>query len=82
MKKTKNIHSILDKLKQKNGENKRIKVFNDVLFLDLKTYQNIEFLVKVFGWEKLTQSIPQWKELCNIINELAETERNKEVKND
>lgn len=82
MKKQRRIDSILDKLKQQNEQNKKIKVFDDVLFLDAKTYENIRFLVRTYGWEKLTQNLPQWKELCQIINEIAELEKAKEATND
>lgn len=82
MKKRGKIDSILNKLKQQNDQNKKIKVFNDILYLDAKTYENIRFLVNLYGWEKLTQNIPQWKELCQIINEIAELEKAKEVTND
>lgn len=82
MKKQKRIDNILGKLKQQNEQNKKIKVFNDVLFLDTKTYENMRFLIGLYGLEKLTQNLPQWKELCRIVNEIADIERKKEVQND
>lgn len=81
MRKTK-IDSILSKLKQEKDQNKKLKVFDDILFLDAKTYENIRFLVRLYGWEKLTQNVPQWKELCRIIDEIAELEKVKEATND
>lgn len=76
------IDSILSKLKQEEDQNKKLKVFDDILFLDAKTYENIRFLVRLYGWGKLTQNVPQWKELCRIVNEIAELEKAKEAVND
>lgn len=76
------IDSILSKLKKEEDQNKKLKVFDDILFLDAKTYENIRFLVRLYGWGKLTQNVPQWKELCRIINEIAELEKAKEATND
>lgn len=81
MRKKGRIDSILSKLKQEGDQNKKLKVFDDVLYLDAKTYENIRFLVRLYGWGKLTQNVPQWKELCRIVNEIADVEKAKEASN-